>query len=431
MAVRPVKPERYTMSNQTTDNHMHPGFFARMRAFIRGEISAETIESYRTAGGVAYSLFIEAEKKRADLADGGTSPWTMSAGDRAYFTAVWIGFSLQTLGDAFIKADYDLDPDTVGFVPRITAEQVDLFYSHVADFLAFAAAAADNKDYVLPGHLPFDLPEFVEADPCPLAHLVAMLAAGRVMVEHAGIAVSDALRATKDRPAESAALRSRIAALQSTHDSAQALHRDGFVPTPEMHMRIESQIKSVIQEAFLIGQLVVQPNLLSGTAYNHHTVPQASSGNPFDNIFTNGKRLPRPGKPGFDLFCLTSPSHISQFRRDPKAGPAMEFLWTHDPNPDETLTIQESILAAANRGDISDRQNGKTACYSCCPWAAIYLVVRPVTLAGHLMRPGQEFVFDVSAEETERGGPFRRELLIGRFSSTTKTDYCTGGEDDD
>lgn len=424
-----MKPESYSMSNQTTDNHMHPGFFARMRALIRGEISAETIESYRAAGGLAYSCFVEAEKKRADLADGGTSPWTMSAGDRAYFTAVWIGFSLQTLGDAFIKADYDLDPGTAGFVPPITAQQVDMFYSHVAEFLAFAAAAADSKDYVLPVHLPFDLPEFVEADPCPLAHLVAMLAAGLVMVEHTGIAVSDAMRAAKDRPAESAALRSRMAALQSTHDSAQALHRDGFAPTPEMHQRIESQIKSVIQEAFLIGQLAAQPDLLSDV-YNRHPVSHAS-GNPLDDIFTPDRQLPRPGIPGFDLFCLTSPSHVSQFRRDPKARSAMEFLWKHDPNPDATLTIQESILAAADRGDISDRQNGKAACYYCCPWAAIYLVVRPVTLAGHYLRPGQEFVFDVSAEEAERGGPFRRELLIGRFSSTTKTDYCTGGEDDD
>jgi hypothetical protein len=62
--------------------------------------------------------------------------------------------------------------------------------------------------------------------------------------------------------------------------------------------------------------------------------------------------------------------------------------------------------------------------YFCCPWSAIYLVRRPVTIAGQRLRPMQQFTFDVSAEEMAEGGEFVRRLLPGPFHPTSKVDYC-------
>lgn len=53
--------------------------------------------------------------------------------------------------------------------------------------------------------------------------------------------------------------------------------------------------------------------------------------------------------------------------------------------------------------------------YFRCPWSAIYLVRRPVCIAGQALRPMQQFTFDVSPNKARLGGPFIRHLLPGPF----------------
>jgi hypothetical protein len=69
--------------------------------------------------------------------------------------------------------------------------------------------------------------------------------------------------------------------------------------------------------------------------------------------------------------------------------------------------------------------------YFCCPWSAIYLVRRPVTIAGQRLRPMQQFTYDVSAEEIAEGGQFVRRLVLGPFHPTSTVDYCNPTADDD
>lgn len=322
------------MSTQTAE---HPGFLTRMRALIGGEVSADTLEAYRNAGGAAYKLFTDAERRRSELVDAGKTPWTMTAPQRTYLASTWVAFALQSLGDAFLEADYAADPGSVGFVPPITAMQAGLFYGDVADWLAFAAKAESDDRFHLPVHMPFDLPAFVEVEPCPTAHLLAMLAAGRTIVEHAGIAVGDCARSVKggDHEQEIAALRGGMSAIVASHDYAQSMRRDGVVPSRETHERIEATIKTVIADGFRIGQIAAMPELAA----------QASS--PIAQLAAPAwHSLLLPGQPGFDRFCLSDPHSMSRFARDPKAGPAMDYLWSHDPSPRQTLAIQEEILAA-------------------------------------------------------------------------------------
>jgi len=54
----------------------------------------------------------------------------------------------------------------------------------------------------------------------------------------------------------------------------------------------------------------------------------------------------------------------------------------------------------------------------------VYEVNRDVTIGGIHIRSGQRFTFDVSAEDMERGGTFRREVVIGDFKPTDEVDYC-------
>lgn len=68
--------------------------------------------------------------------------------------------------------------------------------------------------------------------------------------------------------------------------------------------------------------------------------------------------------------------------------------------------------------------------YYCCPWSPIYTVNRDVTIGGKLLQRGQQFAFDVSAEEIPEGGAFKREILAGNFGPTDKVGYCLPGDED-
>ncbi len=102
------------------------------------------------------------------------------------------------------------------------------------------------------------------------------------------------------------------------------------------------------------------------------------------------------------------------------------MLWRYDPDPAATLGIQSQIDAAVAT------TVGQTAShYFCCPWSALYLVRRPVTIAGKPLRPMQQFTLDVSAEEMAERGEFARRLVLGPFHPTSEVDYCDPTADDD
>lgn len=416
-----------------------PTLLTRIRAALQGEVSAEILDSYRGAGGSVYDLFVTSEHQRSDLAAAGKSPWTMSSQEQSGLTAAWIAFALQTLGDAYLEADYKADPGTIGFVPQVTAEQADHFYQGVQGWLAAAEQARYDKGFVLQAHLPAVLPEWVEVEPCPTAHLQAMLAAARKIVEHAQIAVADSLRAAEPaHKADADLLRGRAAALASTLQYAESLYGSAHtMPGGTMHERIETSLKSVIHAAFLLGQQAAMPALI--TTVTSATSLGSSQANAAAGFLPPGflaasHSMPLPDGPGFDPFCLTAPQVKNQFMRDPKAREAMRYLWANDPNPKATLAIQGEIQAAMAGGGLTyaiAASGQPRGCYYCCPWSAIYHANQPLTIGGTRIHRGQEFTYDVSAEEMREGGDFKREILIGNFSASDQIDYCNGEDDED
>ncbi len=111
--------------------------------------------------------------------------------------------------------------------------------------------------------------------------------------------------------------------------------------------------------------------------------------------------------------CLTDPHSRARWQQDPAARRAIATLWRYDPDPAATLAIQSQIDAAVTAGSAVAGTSRGQRHYYCCPWSAIYQARQPVTIAGHQLRPMQEFTFDVSAEEMADGGQFTRQLLTG------------------
>lgn len=403
------------------NNPEQPGFTTRLLARLNGEVSAETLDAYHRAGLGVYDLLSAAEAKRAEFAGGAGSE--VDTATRCFLLCTWNAFALQTLGDAFVDADYAANSRTVGFVPPITKEQALNFYGEVESWMGHGHEAQANPHCRLPLALPAELPAFAEIEPCPSEHLEAMLGAADRLRAHAETAIVDAERLPGASEEQLSQLRGLLASATNAAGYARRLYGDGDVGQ-ELHERIESSVKEALGSYYLAGQFAAMPELVG-----HRATPVSVTG--------AGQRLPGPGEPGFDPWCLTDPHSREQWQRDAQARRAVDTLWASDPAPRATLDLQSEVDAALGAGYVTyaaDPRGRRLGNYFCCPWSAVYQTARPVTIGGQRLRSGQQFAVDVSAEEMAEGGAFKRELLLGNFSPTDRVDYCDpseGGHDGD
>lgn len=377
----------------------------RIAAKLEGEVSADTAEAYRRAGADAYDLLVECEQRRSTQSASAQTPWIEDPAACRMFLCTWCAFALQTLGDAFLDADYRENPRTAGFVPPVTARQVLLFYEDVEPWLGRARAAQSSERFALDVRLPARLPGWVDVEPCPREHLAAMRDACRLLCDHAELAVADLEHAAGTERGDAVSrVREALAETRSAADYADRLHADTM--TPELHRRTEATIKRGVEGAYRIGQLAAMPDLA--------------------DLARAPARLPAPGEPGFDPWCLTDPDSRALWQRDRQARRAVELLWRSDPNPERTLAIQSELDESREAGEIRYARAGgvNLGHYYCCPWAPIYEATRPVTIAGRRLASGDRFTFDVSAEELAEGGAFTREVHVGEFHVTDEVDYC-------
>lgn len=400
----------------TQPKSSHP-FLAGLMAKVKGEVSASELEALRGAGSHIYEKFTAVEAERAKLAEAGTDLWAPGTPDpRPRLVTWWRAFALQQLGESFLDTDYKADPSTAGYVPPVTAQQVEAYFTEVEVLLHDLALAENNPSWA-PRGIPARLPAWVEVEPCPRAHLEAMFEAASVMTAHAELAVADLEKLGAAKHAgDYQRLKADLAALKADATYAEELHAGlhGKV-SEEFHERFEKLIKQVVESAYRLGQLAALPQGISSQQPPAARLPIR----------------PGPGERGFDMWCLTDPRTRSRWQKDPAAVNAVEALWKFDPNPYATLAVQADIDTAVSQNAVMISTRGN---YFCCPWSAVYRVLNPVTIGGKRLRRGTEFTFDVSAEEMGEGKPFKRDVLTGPFQPTSRVDYCnpeSGHHDDD
>ena len=403
----------------TTASHHGPGLVTRLAAALHGEVSADTVEAYRRAGAATYQDLASAEQVRADLAASGAGPWGAGPGQASQLLCTWNAFALQTLGDELVEADYRADPRTRGFLPPVTAEQAAAFLGEVEHWSVRARRAASDPGYDVTAEiaLPVSLPGWVKVEPCPRPHLDAMLAAARAMRGRAEAALADLIRADPPEGGKEAVARLRGMAAEAgaVTEFGESLWSPDA--SEQVHERVENSLRRGIAAYYELGQLMAVPALLDR--------PEVRA------VPVSGAPLPLPGQPGFDPWCLTDRHSLARWQQDPAARRAIDILWRYDPDPAATLAIQSQINAAVVTGSVANRTPRGQHHYNCCPWSTVYQVRKPVVIAGQSLRPMEEFVFDVSAEEMGDGGPFTPQLLLGPFHPTTKIDYCDPAGDDD
>lgn len=396
-----------------------------MVSLVKGEVSADTLESYRRASLSVHDLLHQADEIRAMAKLENKSAWSVEKHLQAEMLCAWNAFVLQNLGNEFLDADYRDDPRTVGFVPPITADQVLRFYIQIEGWLCRAHQAHSNPDYRLDVQVPAELPAWSEVEPCPNSHLHGMLHAMKSIRDHAMSSIlflGDSVPNDKAQASQYHLIKQLYAEAITKARYAEDLH--GTDPSPDMHERVEPHIKECIEKFYKLGQWIAMPELAKETQLVAKTQPK---------LIKRNKR-PMPGDPDFDPWCMTAEWCRDSWQRDPQARNAIKTMWELDPDPAATLDLHEEVQAAFRRGDIEyarKRDGSRLGHFFCCPWQPIYEVIRPIILGGVRLRAMEQFVFDVTAEGFNLGAPFTREIMVGNFQPTLRTEYGDPNEEPD
>ena len=258
----------------------------KMKASAHGEVSREGLDPYRAAGGAVYHYMLELDGQRSEGASRSEVQAALLAG--------WIAFALQVLGDEMLDADAALDPSTAHFVPQVTAEQVMEFYEPVQAWMGRAVAAKANPSYRIDVALPEVLPEWVEVEPCPQAHLIALRQAVARLRDQ-----TQAVLAGFDPGAQGGHARAivaqGVAEADSTAEYANGLWGATAGPAPaKLHEAIEANLKRAVESYFYVGQVMAMPALADAP----RRVRQSASdeGRPPSFLETMMKSYPQVGQ---------------------------------------------------------------------------------------------------------------------------------------
>ncbi|MBB5234321.1 hypothetical protein [Deinococcus budaensis] len=396
-----------------------PGVWTRVRAFARGERDAETLYAYRRAGAQIHPLLDAAERRRFDLTVSGTSPFALKRHVGLELACAWNAFTLQTLGDKMLGADETADPATVGFVPPVTFDQVQGYYTEVQRWLGYASQAGHDADFELPaGTLPAKLPDWSPVEPCPRPHLDAMIAALDAMRLHAEAAMHTVEQATPEADAAKLArLNGQLAEALARANYVSGMYTPGASVT--LHEQIEAHAKQAIEGLYRVGQLISYPALLVDG--DRAASPRKARGKgPF-------LRTPLPGEPGFDRWAMTDPNNVASLRKNPDAQRVIDEMWALDPDPVASVTLWDEVRRAVETGGAAIAKNVQgepLGFFFCTPYCAIYEAKRPLVIGDTPVPKGKRFTLEVAAEGVRIGYPFKREIVVGNFRAGAAIDYC-------
>lgn len=409
--------------------------WGRMVARLAGEVPGATLEAYRRASLPVFELMDRVEARRQACAADGLNPWTIPPATRAEFLCAWNAFVLQTLGNDILDTDYGDYPDTAGFVPPVTADQLMSFFGQVEGWLDRAHQANANPDYELDVPVPAALPPWSRLRPSPPSHVRGLVKAMGAVGEHAAAAMGFLPERAPDGPEQKAQqaqvnrIRQLYASAQSKARYATELHGTGTNLPPGVKERVEPYAREAIEMFYELGQLIADPALASAGAPAKEPPRALAPGSakaPARNApKRKSQRFALPGQPGFNEWCLTDPQALDLLQTDRKARRAISQVWGMDPDPELTLAIHAEICAAYERGDVAyAMEKGERIGYwHRCPWSPVYVTTRALKLGDLRLKANQQFVYEVSAAGLNHGEGFVRRVLPGTYHKTDAHSY--------
>lgn len=374
---------------------------------LRGEVSDANVRGYLRAASQIEEIWQQIDEKLAGLIAQGTAPWEAYAQLRYPLAFIRVARAYQVFVKELLAADAAFDPNTAGYLPRVTYDQANALCHQIQPSLQQAIAALNDPAYVPDVALPLVLGPRIEAEgqPCSVTHLQGMIAAAREVREWAAGLIaqySNAINAaTSPAPAEIAAHLTALQAQLSQADSQLRFGTDlaGQVSqgeaTPELHEEAEKSLWEALQAFFLLNQAVAMPELL-------HMNPSSSS-------MAESNRSPRKYRdsrihPG-DLWCIAAPSARSELKGTDFGIEEMKEMCEKMGGILSAGAQQylDEVEAAVARGDAVI-----VAAMANCPFEPLYRARRALDIAGAHMPAGHEFHWNFHRGHLESSPRFRR-----------------------
>lgn len=367
---------------------------------MRGEVSDATIQGYLRAASQIEDLWQQIDERLAGLLAQGVVPWEAYRQLRYPLAFIRAARTLQVFVKELLAADAALDPDTVGYLPRITYDQANALCQQIQPAIQYTIAALNDPEFTPDIPMPLVLGPRVEygETPCPVAHLQGIIGAAREVREWAAGLIALYANAIHevtipipdDINAHLKALQGRLAQADSqlrfgTDFAGQVTQGQA---TLEMHMRAEDTLWDALQSFFLLNQAVAMPEALKPSQPARMGAPQNRPPRSYQDM-----RI-RPD----DLWRVASPSARTELRGSEFGESEMQEMWQRMGGVLSARAQQylDEVEAAVARDDAY-----AIAAMANCPFEPIYRTRRPLDIAGTTVSADYEFHWNFHSDDIQ------------------------------
>ncbi len=374
---------------------------------MHGEVSDANIQGYLRAASQIEDVWQQVDDKLATLISQGIAPWEAYAQLRYPLAFIRSARAYQVFVRELLAADAASDPETAGYLPRVTYDQANALCHEIQPNLQRAIAALNDTAYTPDVALPLMLGPRIESEgqPCPLAHLQGMIAAAREVREWAAGLIAQyanaVTSATKPVPAEVSA---HVTALQSRLAQADSQLRFGTdlvgqvtqgQATPQLHEEAENSLWDALRTFFLLNQAVALPEALRASQPNTAVTRQGMPRKTYRD-----QRI-RPD----DLWRVASSSARAELRGTEFGTDEMEEMCEKMGGILSVGAQQylDEVEAAVARGDAH-----QIAAMANCPFEPLYKALTPLDIAGAHVPASYEFHWDFHRGHLESSPRFGR-----------------------
>ncbi len=374
---------------------------------IRGEVSDANIQGYLRAASQIEDIWQQVDDKVAALIAQGATPWEAYAQMRYPLAYIRAARAYQVFVRELLAADAAYDPQTAGYLPRVTYDQANALSHQIQPCLQNAIATLNNPTSEGEIALPLKLGPRIETEgqPCPIAHLQGMIAASREVREWAAGLIAQYAQAVLQTavpvPAEITTHLTELQARLVQADSQLRFGTDlvGQVSqqgaTLQLHEEAENSLWNALQNFFLLNQAVALPGLL-------HARPVAPTG-----FQQQGPRRAyhdiriRPD----DLWRVAAPSAVSEMRGT--------RFGTNEMN--EVCKKMGGVLSAGAQQYLDEAEAALQrddvqiiAAMANCPFEPLYRARRDLDIANTHVPAGYEFHWNFHRGHMEMARRFGR-----------------------
>lgn len=406
-------------------------FGTRLKAMMKQEVAAADVEGLLRGSGQLEDLRhqIEDARRAGEIAHPGR-PWETHRALGAALANFWVAQAFIAIARSLKEADDALDPDTRGYMPRISHDQALALLAQVGDAFALISATLADPSYATGRPLPVPLhPRILAPGRCPVGHLKGMLQAAQYLDTYAQVEVeryAEATRAVSDAPPEVTTAAQRLTGELAAARSRLAMATATVMPIlngqpvdTATHEAAENNLWTCLAAYVWFGQVVAIPSLLEQP---HPGDQQQPPGGQARGAGYGSASLPPVGPAHVshqERWRLTTERARAQLHAQGRthwAEDELEEMWRHKGwhlSPEEQRYLAETA-DLQRQGAIS-----ADAFLLECPFNPVWTAHHPVTVLGRSVASGSQFSYNHHAG---RGG-----LLTG-FRTGAAFEDCQDNE---